>query len=56
VYGGRPASGLLRAAEGAWLLVVGDHRRGPATRAVLGTVTHDVLDRAAGPVALVRAA
>jgi nucleotide-binding universal stress UspA family protein len=55
VYGGRPSTGLLRAAEGAWLMVVGDHRRGPATRAILGTVTHDVLDRATGPVAVVRA-
>jgi nucleotide-binding universal stress UspA family protein len=36
-------------------MVVGDHRRGPATRAILGTVTHDVLDRATGPVAVVRA-
>jgi nucleotide-binding universal stress UspA family protein len=56
VCGGRPSTGLVRAAEGAWLLVVGDHRRGPATRAILGTVTHDVLDRAVGPVAVVRAA
>ncbi|HEU5108792.1 MAG TPA: universal stress protein [Micromonosporaceae bacterium] len=55
VYGGRPSAGLLRAAEGARLLVVGDRHRGPAVRAILGTATHDVLDRARGPVAVVRA-
>jgi nucleotide-binding universal stress UspA family protein len=48
-------SGLLRGAQGARLLVVGDHRRGAAARALLGTVTHATLDRARCPVAVVHA-
>ena len=55
VYGGPPLAGLLRAANGVRLLVIGDHRRGPATRTLLGTVTHGALDQAAGPVVVVRA-
>ncbi|MFY1671523.1 universal stress protein [Plantactinospora sp. WMMB334] len=59
VCAGRPLPGLLRAAHGARLLVVGDHghgRLGPAGRALLGSVAHGALDRATGPVAVVRPA
>ncbi|GAA4711627.1 universal stress protein [Phytohabitans rumicis] len=59
VFGGRPVPGLMRAAHGARLLVVGDHGRGrlgPAGRIVLGSVAHGVLDHATGPVAVVRQA
>jgi nucleotide-binding universal stress UspA family protein len=53
LYGGRPLPGLLRAAAGARLLVVGDHGRGPAARLVLGSVTYGAVDRAQCPVAVV---
>ncbi|GAB3528529.1 universal stress protein [Phytohabitans suffuscus] len=59
VYAGRPLPGLLRAGQGARLLVVGDHghgQLGPAGRALLGSVAHGVLDEASGPVAVVRPA
>ncbi|GAA4465351.1 universal stress protein [Phytohabitans houttuyneae] len=58
VYGGRPLPGLLRAAHGSRLLVVGDRGRGqlgPAGRALFGSVAHGVVDGANGPVAVVRA-
>jgi nucleotide-binding universal stress UspA family protein len=54
VLAGRPLPGLLRAAQGARLLVVGDRGRGAAARRLLGSVSHGVLDRAGCPVALVR--
>jgi nucleotide-binding universal stress UspA family protein len=57
VFAGRPAPGLLRAAHGARLLVVGGHvgaRLGPAGRVVLGSVAHGALEHATGPVAVVR--
>lgn len=57
VYGGRPLPGLMRAARGARLLVLGDHghgRLGPAGRVLLGSVAHGALDEATGPVAVVR--
>ena len=53
VYAGRPLPGLVRAAQGATLLVVGDHDRSVAVRAVLGTVSDGVLDRTECPVAVV---
>jgi len=59
VFGGRPLPGLIRAAHGARLLVVGDHghgQLGPAGRALLGSVAHGAVDEATGPVAVVRAA
>jgi len=58
VYAGRPLPGLLRAAHGARLLVIGDHghsRLGAAGRGLLGGVIHGALDHATGPVAIVRA-
>ncbi|MDQ7910193.1 universal stress protein [Phytohabitans sp. ZYX-F-186] len=57
VYAGRPLPGLLRAAQGARLLVLGDHghgQLGPAGRALLGSVAHGAVDGATGPVAVVR--
>lgn len=54
VYAGAALPGLVRAAEGAGLLVVGDHGRGAAARALLGSVSHTVIDRAGCSVALVR--
>ncbi|HEU4422612.1 MAG TPA: universal stress protein [Pilimelia sp.] len=53
VYAGRPLPGLVRAAAGASLLVVGDHGHSAAVRAVLGTVSDGVLDAAPCPVAIV---
>jgi nucleotide-binding universal stress UspA family protein len=53
LYAGRPLPGLLRAASGAHLLVVGDHRHGAAVRAVLGTVSDGAIDAAGCPVAVV---
>jgi nucleotide-binding universal stress UspA family protein len=52
LYGGRPLPGLLRAAAGAALLVVGDRGRGPAVRALLGSVSHGAIDQAGCPVAV----
>jgi nucleotide-binding universal stress UspA family protein len=52
VYAGRPLPGLMRAAAGAALLVVGDRGRGPIGRAVLGSVADGVLDHATGTVAV----
>jgi nucleotide-binding universal stress UspA family protein len=52
LYGGRPLPGLLRAATGATLLVVGDRGRGPAVRALLGSVSHGAVDQAGCPVAV----
>lgn len=54
VLAGRPLSGLLRAAQGARLLAVGDRGRGPAARRLLGSVSHGAVDRAGCPVAVVR--
>jgi nucleotide-binding universal stress UspA family protein len=53
MYAGRPLPGLLRAAAGARLLVVGDHGHGPGVRALLGTVSDGAIDRASCPVAVV---
>jgi nucleotide-binding universal stress UspA family protein len=55
VYAGRAVPGLLRAAECAALLVVGDRGRGLAAWAVLGSVSHGVIDHAEGPVCIVPA-
>lgn len=51
----RPTHALLDRAEGARLLVVGSHGRGPVTRALLGSVSHAVLYHAPCPVAVLRA-
>ncbi|WP_024876757.1 universal stress protein [Saccharomonospora piscinae] len=50
----RPTHALLERAEGARLLVVGSHGRGPVTRALLGSVSHAVLYHAPCPVAVLR--
>lgn len=50
----RPTHALLDRAEGARLLVVGSHGRGPVTRALLGSVSHAVLYHAPCPVAVLR--
>jgi nucleotide-binding universal stress UspA family protein len=54
LYSGRTLPGLLRAAAGARLLVVGDRGRGPTARFVLGSVAHGAVDYAPCPVAVVR--
>jgi nucleotide-binding universal stress UspA family protein len=51
---GRPADALLKQAEDAALLVVGSHGRGPLRRAMLGSVSHRVLQLASCPVAVLR--
>jgi hypothetical protein len=48
VYADRPLPGLLRAATGARLLVVGHRGHGPLARAVLGSVAHGVIKHATG--------
>jgi nucleotide-binding universal stress UspA family protein len=53
VFAGRPAEGLLRAAAGAFVLVVGDRGHGWPVRTVLGSVADRAIDAADGPVAVV---
>jgi nucleotide-binding universal stress UspA family protein len=53
VYGGDPVRGLLRAAAGARLLVVGDRRRDGLRRLMLGSVSQGVAGHAGCPVAVV---
>ena len=53
VYGGDPVRGLMRAAGGARLLVVGDRRRDSLRRLVLGSVSQGVAGHAPCPVAIV---
>jgi|SRR5215207_3034037 len=55
VYAGRIEPGLLRAANGARLLVVGDRGRGLATTAVLGSVAEHMVGSVTCPVAVVKA-
>ncbi|MEU0528991.1 universal stress protein [Amycolatopsis tolypomycina] len=52
--GEKPAEALLGRADGAALLVVGSHGRGPLRRTVLGSVSHRVLNQAPCPVAILR--
>jgi nucleotide-binding universal stress UspA family protein len=56
VYGGRAVPGLLRAAAGADLLVVGDRGRRLAVRTVLGSVAQQMIASATCPVAVIRSA
>ncbi|WP_158853415.1 universal stress protein [Saccharothrix deserti] len=49
---GSPAEVLLAAAAGARLLVVGSHGKGPVSRALLGSVSHTVVNHAPCPVAV----
>ncbi|GAA0528216.1 universal stress protein [Saccharopolyspora subtropica] len=51
----KPAQALLREAKTAGLLVVGSRGRGRVRRALLGSVSHKVVNRAACPVAVLRA-
>lgn len=49
VLADRPLPGLLRAAAGARLVVVGHRGHGPLTHPVLGSVARGVIDHATGP-------
>ncbi|MFB7324729.1 universal stress protein [Streptomyces sp. NPDC056190] len=51
---GNPADVLLRAAEGAEVLVVGSRGRGGFARALLGSVSQQVSQHAGCPVVIVR--
>jgi nucleotide-binding universal stress UspA family protein len=54
VFGGYPVDGLLRAAEGAHLLVVGARGGRPGRRTLLGATSLDAIIRATCPVAVVQ--
>jgi nucleotide-binding universal stress UspA family protein len=49
-----PGEGLVTAAEGADLLVVGTHGRGRIAQALLGSVSHHAAQHATCPVVIVR--
>lgn len=51
-----PGAALVAASHGADLVVVGTRGRGGLTSALLGSVSHDVVQHAACPVVIVRAA
>jgi nucleotide-binding universal stress UspA family protein len=52
VFAGQPLRGLLRAAEGAALLVLGAHASGAARRMRLGSTSLAAMGRAASPVVI----
>ena len=52
VYGGDPVTGLLRAAQGASMLGVGDRSRQLPTRLLLGSASRGVLFEAGCPLAI----
>jgi nucleotide-binding universal stress UspA family protein len=52
---GLAAPAVLEAAEGAELVVVGSHGRGPFSELLLGSVSHEVVNHAKCPVVVVRA-
>jgi nucleotide-binding universal stress UspA family protein len=58
VIGGPPAQGILSVAEdiGADLVVTGSRRRGPITRAILGSVSSEILHGARADVLVVHPA
>jgi nucleotide-binding universal stress UspA family protein len=55
VWEGEPGESILEAAlaEGADLIVIGSHGRGPIGRRILGSVSQHVVMRAAVPVIVV---
>ncbi|MFC7342927.1 universal stress protein [Saccharopolyspora griseoalba] len=55
VTAAEPVGTLLGEARGASLLVVGSHGRGAVRRALLGSVSHGIVNRAPCPVAVVPA-
>ncbi|HZN19226.1 MAG TPA: universal stress protein [Micromonosporaceae bacterium] len=55
IFAGTALQGLLRAASGARLVVVGNRGRSAAVRMVLGSVSHGAVDHAPCPVAVVPA-
>lgn len=55
LFTGPALQGLLRAATGARLLVVGNHGRSAAMRMMLGSVSHGAVDQAPCPVAVMPA-
>ncbi|WBO68616.1 universal stress protein [Streptomyces camelliae] len=56
VVHGNPTDVLLRAAEGAEVIVVGSRGRGGFARALLGSVSQNVSQHASCPVVIVRSA
>jgi nucleotide-binding universal stress UspA family protein len=54
VFAGRPLDGLLRAADGATMLVLGTHARRRGPRVLLGSTSLDAIARAACPVAILQ--
>jgi nucleotide-binding universal stress UspA family protein len=54
VFTGRPIDGLLRAADGARLLVVGAHAGRPGRRLLVGSTSLDAVARALCPVAVLQ--
>jgi nucleotide-binding universal stress UspA family protein len=54
VFAGRPLDGLLRAADAAALLVVGQSSHRTPVQALLGTVADGAVNAADGPVAVVK--
>jgi nucleotide-binding universal stress UspA family protein len=54
VFGGTPVDGLLRAAEGARLLVVGGHSGRSGRQIMLGSTSLDAISRATCPVAVLQ--
>lgn len=53
VGSGRPVDSILRAAEGADLLVIGTRAEGPVRQALVGSMSQDVVGHAECPVAVV---
>ena len=56
VFAGRPVDGLLRAASGAALLVVGEPVHRTPAQKLLGTVADGAINAADAPVAIVKEA
>ncbi|WP_248961129.1 universal stress protein [Sphaerisporangium perillae] len=54
IVNGAPSEALVAAAEGAWLVVMGNRGRGGFTELLLGSVSRYVASRAPCPVAVVR--